>query len=53
MLFPAKDLIFFQADIHGNQLVRERVKVLRRMPALSASYISGAETPFRTPPPSS
>jgi transcription-repair coupling factor (superfamily II helicase) len=31
MLFPAKDLIFFQADIHGNQLVRERVKVLRRL----------------------
>ncbi len=31
MLYPAKDLIFFQADIHGNQLVRERVKVLRRL----------------------
>ena len=30
MLYPAKDLIFFQADIHGNQLVKERVKVLRR-----------------------
>ena len=27
MLYPAKDLIFFQADIHGNQLVKERVKV--------------------------
>ena len=24
-LFPAKDLIFFQADIHGNQLTAERV----------------------------
>ena len=24
MLYPAKDLIFFQADIHGNQLVQER-----------------------------
>lgn len=31
MLYPAKDLIFFQADIHGNQLVQERVKVLRRL----------------------
>ena len=31
MLYPAKDLIFFQADIHGNQLVKERVKVLRRL----------------------
>ncbi len=31
MLYPAKDLIFFQADIHGNQLIRERVKALRRL----------------------
>ncbi|MBR6627285.1 MAG: transcription-repair coupling factor [Lachnospiraceae bacterium] len=31
MLFPAKDLIFFQADIHGNQLVRERIKTMRRL----------------------
>ena len=30
-LFPAKDLIFFQADIHGNQLVRERIRTLRRL----------------------
>ncbi len=30
-MYPAKDLIFFQADIHGNQLVTERWKVLRRM----------------------
>ncbi|MBQ7954500.1 MAG: transcription-repair coupling factor [Lachnospiraceae bacterium] len=30
-LYPAKDLIFFQADIHGNNLTRERVKVLRRL----------------------
>ena len=30
-LYPAKDLIFFQADIHGSNLTRERVKVLRRM----------------------
>lgn len=31
MLYPAKDLIFFQADIHGNQLVMERIKCLRRL----------------------
>ena len=31
MLYPAKDLIFFQADIHGNQLTKERIRVLRRM----------------------
>lgn len=31
MLFPAKDLIFFQADIHGNQLVGERIRTMRRL----------------------
>lgn len=31
VLFPAKDLIFFQADIHGNMLVRERIRALRRL----------------------
>ena len=31
MLYPAKDLIFFQADIHGNQLTKERIKCLRRL----------------------
>ncbi len=31
MLYPAKDLIFFQADIHGNQLIRERVRTMRRL----------------------
>ncbi len=31
LLYPAKDLIFFQADIHGNQLTKERIKVLRRL----------------------
>ena len=31
ILYPAKDLIFFQADIHGNKLTMERVKALRRM----------------------
>ncbi len=31
MYFPPKDLIFFQADIHGNQLIRDRIKTLRRV----------------------
>ena len=30
-LYPAKDLIFYQADIHGNQLTTERIKCLRRL----------------------
>ncbi len=30
-MYPAKDLIFYQADIHGNQLVKERIKALRRV----------------------
>ncbi|MBE5883786.1 MAG: transcription-repair coupling factor [Lachnospiraceae bacterium] len=31
MFYPAKDLIFFQADIHGNQLIKERIRTLRRV----------------------
>ena len=31
MLYPAKDLIFFQADIHGNQLTKERIRTLKRL----------------------
>ena len=30
-LFPAKDLIFFQADIHGNELTRQRMRTVRRL----------------------
>ena len=30
-IYPAKDLIFFQADIHGNQLITQRMKCLRRL----------------------
>ena len=29
--YPSKDLIFYQADIHGNKLVTERLKVLRQL----------------------
>lgn len=31
VIFPGKDLIFYQADIHGNQLVKERIMVLKRL----------------------
>lgn len=31
MLFPAKDLIFYQADVHGNRLITERMKCYRRI----------------------
>lgn len=31
VLYPAKDLIFYQADVHGNRLTIERMKVLRRI----------------------
>ena len=28
-LYPAKDLLFYNADIHGNLITRERMQVLR------------------------
>lgn len=31
MTFPAKDLIFYQADIHGNKLITDRIAVIRRI----------------------
>lgn len=31
LLYPAKDFMFFAADIHGNLLVRERMEVLWRL----------------------
>ena len=30
-VYPGKDLIFYQADIHGHQLVKERMNVLKRV----------------------
>lgn len=29
--YPAKDLLFFQADIHGNLLTRQRMKVIKAL----------------------
>ena len=49
MSYPAKDLIFYQADIHGNQLVTERIRCLRRMlegkPVTVVTTLSGLMTP--------
>ena len=30
-LYPAKDLLFYSADIHGNLITRQRIGVLRRL----------------------
>ena len=29
--YPARDLIFYQADIHGNQLTKERIRACKRI----------------------
>ncbi len=31
IIYPAKDLIFYQADTHSNDIVRERMRALRRL----------------------
>ena len=31
MVYPGKDLIFYQADVSGGDLVRERMRVLRAL----------------------
>ena len=31
LYYPAKDIIFFSADIHGNTLIRERMQVIRKL----------------------
>ena len=31
LLYPAKDLIFFSADVHGNYLVKQRMNVIRSL----------------------
>ncbi len=30
-LYPAKDLLFYSADIHGNLMTRQRIEVLKRL----------------------
>ena len=29
--YPARDLIFYQADVHGNELTKERIRCLKRI----------------------
>ena len=31
LLYPSRDLIFYQADIHGNLITKERVRVIRAL----------------------
>lgn len=31
LLYPAKDLMFYQADIQGNLLTRQRIRVLKAL----------------------
>ncbi|MFA9464458.1 MAG: transcription-repair coupling factor [Velocimicrobium sp.] len=44
-LYPAKDVIFYSADVHGNAIVRERLRVLRQLlegkPATIITTIDG------------
>lgn len=44
-LYPAKDIIFYSADIHGNAIVRERLRVLKQLlegkPATIITTING------------
>ena len=30
-VYPAKDVIFFSADIHGNTIIRDRLRIIRRI----------------------
>ena len=45
LLYPAKDLIFFSADVHGNYLVRQRMEVWKALlegePATVITSIDG------------
>lgn len=47
VLYPAKDFIFYSADIHGNQLTRERLdaikKILSGEPVTVVTTIDGCE----------
>ena len=49
MMYPAKDLIFFQADIHGNQLVKDRIRTLRRIVEKKQATIVTTYAAFMAP----
>ncbi len=46
MRYPSKDIIFYNADIHGNAIVKERLKVVKRLltgePVTVVASIDGA-----------
>lgn len=31
LLYPSKDIIFYSADVHSNDIIRERIKVIRQL----------------------
>ena len=31
LFYPARDLLFFQADVHGNLLIRQRMQVIKQL----------------------
>ena len=39
LYYPAKDLIFYQADIHGNLLIRQRLQVFQALVDQGATVI--------------
>ena len=41
LYYPAKDLIFYQADIHGNLLIRQRIEVMERKEVTIITSVGG------------
>ncbi len=54
MYYPAKDLIFYQADVHGNELVGQRIRCIRAVLEQKACTIVTTFDSLMTPqvPPS-
>ena len=46
MLFPAKDFIFFQADVQSGQLTRERISILRALAEGTVTTLVTTQTAF-------
>lgn len=38
-VYPAKDVLFYSADVHGNAIVRQRIEILKRIVEEEASTI--------------
>ncbi|MFI3176024.1 MAG: transcription-repair coupling factor [Eubacteriales bacterium] len=49
VIFPAKDLIFYQSDVHGNQITMQRMecyrKIMERQPFTMVTTFSALMTP--------